>query len=173
MLLMIIGMLAILHCHLLFLTIQTLTSQAMDCGNAMSAHIRNRDVLHCLPLLASVLGDQYGVEVCIGGNKAATNGKVIQIPSLPMEADETVLALVRGYIDHESGHIRYTDYNAIYTAQMDAVTKHIWNSIEDWRIENKLAEIYPGCRHNLHWLMRHIFLEKKKDHGVGSSDLHW
>jgi len=41
----------------------------------MSAHIRNKDVLRCLPLLASVLGDQYGVEVRIGGDRAATNGR--------------------------------------------------------------------------------------------------
>ena len=128
----------------------------------MSAHIRNRDVLRCLPLLASVLGDQYGVEVRIGGDRAATNGRVILIPSLPLEAGETVLALTRGYIDHESGHIRYTDHEAVQAAQMDAVTKHLWNSIEDWRIENRLAEIFPGCRQNLHWLMRHLFLGKRK-----------
>ena len=119
----------------------------------MSINIRNKDVIHCLPLLASVLGDKYGVEVHIGGNQASTNGKVIYIPSLPIESDDTVLALVRGYIDHESGHIRYTDNEAVKDAKMDAVTKYLWNAIEDWRIENRLADIFPGCRQNLHWLI--------------------
>ena len=129
---------------------------------AMSAHIRNKDVLRCLPLLASVLGDQYGVEVRIGGDTAATNGRIIRLPSLSLEADEIVLALARGYIDHESAHIRYTNHAAVHAARMDTVTRHLWNSIEDWRIENRLAEVFPGCRQNLHWLMRRLFLGKRK-----------
>ena len=46
--------------------------------------IRSKDILNCLPLLASVLGEQYGVQVHIGGKTACTNGRVIQLPSLPM-----------------------------------------------------------------------------------------
>ena len=140
-----------------------MTYPATDFGNVMSIYIRNKDIMHCLPLLASVLGDQYGVEVHIGGNQAATNGKEIFIPSLPLESDDTVLALVRGYIDHESGHIRYTDNKAVKDANMNAVTKFLWNAIEDWRIENRLGDIFPGCRQNLHWLIRHIFIKKRND----------
>ncbi len=126
-------------------------------------NMRNKDVLSSLPLLASVLGDKYGVEVRIGGDKAATNGKVIFIPSLPMDADENLLALVRGYIDHESGHIRFTDHEAMVAAKMDNVTQFLWNCIEDWRIENKIAEVYPGCKQNLHWLLRRLFLKENAD----------
>ena len=127
----------------------------------MKPNIRNKDVLNCLPLLASVLGNQYGVEVRIGGDRAATNGKVILLPSLPMDADSKLLTLARGYLDHESGHIRYTDHAAVNAAQMDAVTKFLWNSIEDWRIERRMGELFPGCRQNLRWLMRHLFLENR------------
>ncbi len=49
--------------------------------------IRSKDILNCLPLLASVLGDQYGVQVRIGGNEACTNGKVIYLPALPMDCE--------------------------------------------------------------------------------------
>ena len=133
--------------------------------------MRNKDVLSSLPLLASVLGDKYGVEVRIGGDQAATNGKVIFIPSLPMDADENLLALVRGYIDHESGHIRFTDREAMLAARMDTVTQFIWNCIEDWRIENKIAEMYPGCKQNLHWLLRRLFLKEqcKDDERAGDN----
>ncbi|MBQ9407175.1 MAG: hypothetical protein IJU37_10640 [Desulfovibrio sp.] len=38
---------------------------------------RTRDVINSLPLLAAVLGRNYGVKVHIGGSEAKTNGKVI------------------------------------------------------------------------------------------------
>ena len=47
--------------------------------------IRQKDILNCLPLLASVLGDRYGVQVRIGGSGAYTDGKVIHIPALPLD----------------------------------------------------------------------------------------
>ena len=62
------------------------------CGDAM---IRTKDVLNCLPLVASILGDRYGVQVRIGGNEACTNGKVIHLPSLPMDCEPELLALAR------------------------------------------------------------------------------
>ena len=118
--------------------------QAMGYGDAM-LNLRNKDVLSSLPLLASVLGDKYGVEVRIGGDRAATNGKVIFIPSLPIEADKDLLSLVRGYIDHESGHIRFTDHAAMIAAKMDNVTQFLWNCIEDWRIGIVLLKYILGA----------------------------
>ena len=44
--------------------------------------IHNKDILNSLPLLASVLGRNYGVTVQIGGDSAYTNGNEIHIPSL-------------------------------------------------------------------------------------------
>lgn len=70
--------------------------------------IQNKDIINCLPLLASVLGDRYGVEVRIGGHDACTNGKVIRIPALPVDCDKTALALAKGYIDHESASVIQT-----------------------------------------------------------------
>lgn len=121
--------------------------------------ITNKDILNSLPLLASVLGDQYGVKVVIGGEEARTDGRTIHLPSLPMDCDAELLAMARGFLDHEAGHIRHTDFQAIKQAQMDSVTFNIFNAIEDWRIEKKLGEIYPGCRQNLHWLIKRIFIE--------------
>ena len=62
--------------------------------------IRTKDVLNCLPLVASILGDRYGVQVRIGGKDACTNGKVIFLPSLPMDCEPELLALTRAFIDH-------------------------------------------------------------------------
>ena len=130
--------------------------------------IRNKDVLNCLPLLASVLGKQYGVQVSIGGTKACTNGKVIMLPSLPLDSDAELLATVRGFLDHEAAHVRHTDFASLDAAHLDNVTHHFLNSIEDWRVENRLATLYPGCRQNLRWLIRKHFVEG--DAGAGSDD---
>ena len=85
--------------------------------------LREKDILGCLPLLASVLGNTYGVHVRIGGSDACTDGNMIQLPSLPVDCGEELLLLVRGFIDHESAHIRYTDFKAFKEAALDAVTK--------------------------------------------------
>ncbi len=119
--------------------------------------MENRTIMQALPLVASVLGDKYGVTVHVGGREASTNGKVINLPSLPLDCDETLLGLARGYIDHESAHIRETDFKAIKEAKLTALENHIMNSIEDWRVENKLANLFPGCRGNFNWLIKRFF----------------
>lgn len=123
--------------------------------------IQNKDVINCLPLLASVLGDRYGVEVRIGGDAAYTNGKVIRIPALPVDCDKTALALAKGYIDHESAHIRHSNFDVIRQPGLDAATRYLFNAIEDWRVEQRISAIYPGCRQNLNWLIRRFFVAEQ------------
>lgn len=121
--------------------------------------ISNRDILNCLPLLASALGDRYGVKVLIGGSGAYTDGKIIHLPTLPTDCGKTAIALAKGYVDHEAAHIRHTDFSALGSVNLDAATRHLFNSIEDWRVEKCLSERYPGCRNNLDWLIEHLLLE--------------
>lgn len=119
-----------------------------------------KHIIKALPLLASVLGRKYGVQVRIGGDTAFTNGNIIQLPSLPLDGDETVIGLLRGYLDHEAAHIRATDFDTLNTANVTPLEKHIWNMLEDHRVENVLSGIYPGCRENFQWLIKHLFLPK-------------
>jgi hypothetical protein len=77
----------------------------MDSGKTMNG-INTQMIVRSLPLVASVLGKRYGVNVIIGGDKACTDGKTIHLPALPPDGDETLLGLVRSYIDHESAHVR-------------------------------------------------------------------
>ena len=53
--------------------------------------MNTQSILHCLPLLADVLGRAYGVAVEIGGSEAFTTGRVIRLPSLPATGDATFL----------------------------------------------------------------------------------
>ena len=122
-----------------------------------------QDILKSLPLLASVLGRQHGVQVTIGGTEAYTDGRKVNLPALPLDADSEVLGFVRGYLDHEAGgHLRFTDFDAMQEGYLYPVEKFIWNAIEDWRVEKALSEVYPGCKTNLEWLARRIFVEEFK-----------
>ncbi len=108
-------------------------------------------------MLAAILGRKYGVQVKIGGDKACTNGNVIHLPSLPLESDDVVHNLVRSYLDHESAHIRHTAFDVLNDPSVTHLTKCLWNIFEDWRVENSLAKIYPGCRVNFDWLIERHF----------------
>ena len=119
--------------------------------------------MRSLPLVASVLGRKYGVKVEIGGTDAYTDGTVIRLPSLPGDVPDTLLAMARGYLDHEAGHVRDTDFQALKDAALTPIEKHVWNTLEDYRVEHKLASIFPGCRQNFDWLISHVF-------GTGTQD---
>ena len=113
-----------------------------------------------LPLVASVLGRKYGVQVQIGGDVACTDGNVIRLPTLPLESDDILISKTKGFLDHESAHIRETDFDVLKDKDVTPLIKNIWNIFEDWRVEQKLAERFPGCRTNLHWLIAHEFTKR-------------
>jgi Mg-chelatase subunit ChlD len=115
-----------------------------------------------LPLVASVLGKKYGVQVQVGGDTACTDGNIIRLPTLPLEADDVLTGMVRGWIDHESAHIRETDFDVLKDKDVTPLIKNIWNIFEDWWVENALAKRFPGCRTNLHWLIEHEFTKRMK-----------
>ena len=113
-----------------------------------------------LPLLAAALSDQRGIRVDVGGDHAGTDGHIIHVPALPLDADETLLGVARGYIDHESGHVLFTDFGTLEDAELSPLEKHLANAIEDVRIEALMAQRYPGSAHNFRDTARHVFLGK-------------
>lgn len=123
-------------------------------------NIKNKDILNCFPLLASVLGDSYGVKVRIGGDKAMTDGKTIYLPALSPELDKETMAAARGYLDHEAAHIRHTDFDALKNAGLNKLEAWLFNAIEDWRVEKKLSEAFPGCARNFEMLIKRVFTGK-------------
>ena len=124
-----------------------------------TAMIDNKNILASLPVLADVLGKKFGVTISFSGDTAWTNGAHINMPALPLDANKELLRLIRGYIDHEAAHVRETDFPLLQTSFLTALEHHIANILEDWRVEQKLSEIFPGSRHNFAWLNRHLFLE--------------
>ncbi|WP_157917380.1 hypothetical protein [Pseudodesulfovibrio profundus] len=119
--------------------------------------MKNQLIMRSLPMVASVLGRKYGVKVVIGGRGAYTDGNTIHLPALPLECSETLIGLARGYIDHEAAHIRETRFDWLRLANLTPLEMHVWNTFEDWRVEHRLARLFPGCRSNFNWLIRHLF----------------
>lgn len=77
---------------------------------------------------------------------------------MPLDADENTLNLARGYVDHEAAHLRQTDFEALQRANLKPIEKQVWNTIKDFMVERTLSNIYPGCKQNFEWLIRHLFL---------------
>lgn len=102
-----------------------------------------------LPLIAQMLGRKRGLRVVIEGQRAFTDFQTITIPALPPD-DVLAGVYAHGFIDHESGHLRYTDPAILKPAGLLGL---LLNLLEDIRIEQALGRAYPGSRQNLAALM--------------------
>ncbi|UQZ88027.1 hypothetical protein C4J81_01855 [Deltaproteobacteria bacterium Smac51] len=130
--------------------------------------------IRSLPLVASALGRKYGIEVIIGGDQAATDGQTIYLPALPLDSPPELVALARGYLDHEASHIRETNMKQVKAAKLSPLEHHIWNIIEDQRVEKILGDLFPGCRKNFVWLIKRIFLvEPETPTSLEQAILNW
>lgn len=97
------------------------------------------------------------LQVEIGGSTAATDGKKVMLPSIPTDVDYTAdeVAVVRGFVDHEAGHGRHTNFKVARRKQWrEAIRKYahlmpIANGLEDVRIERHITVEYPGSKRNL------------------------
>lgn len=117
----------------------------------MSQHL----FIKSLPVVAMAMGNKMGVEVVMQGSQARTDGNTIYLPALP-EGDKSLWILARGYIDHEAGHIRHTDFSHVGSTP---IHRALTNILEDIRIELEMGGAYPGCAVNLRNLANHLAQE--------------
>ncbi|MBE0574393.1 MAG: VWA domain-containing protein [Desulfuromonadales bacterium] len=115
----------------------------------------NKVFIRSLPVVAMAMGDKMGVKVRIQGSQAMTDGNTIYLPVLP-EGDESAWILARGYLDHEAGHVRHTDFSV---REDTPIHKALANILEDIRIEQAMGWTYPGCAVNLRNLANHLAYE--------------
>jgi hypothetical protein len=106
---------------------------------------------NALPIVARALGEQYALEVRIEGEAACTDGRIITLPAVDGPEART---LAYGYLDHEAGHVRFTDFDVYREAATQPLRTALVNILEDVRIERAMSERFPGCRVNLHRLVR-------------------
>jgi cobaltochelatase CobT len=105
------------------------------------------DPIRTLVLVAAAFGRKTGVKIAIGGDSAYTDGDVITIPAVA-EDNPRVMELIWGYLAHEAGHVRFTDFEAVVqmAEEGNAFLMAVWNILEDVRIENAMIRVYPGTR---------------------------
>lgn len=103
----------------------------------------SKDVIQSLPIIAKALGRNMGVKVKLDAGHPRTDGNVIYLPSLPI-SDPGVETLGLGYIIHEAGHIRYSDFSIDYAALPPLVAKFA-GVLEDIRMERCVIRDYPGA----------------------------
>ncbi len=113
---------------------------------------------NALPIVAAALGRKLGVEVGVGGHAACTDGRRIQIPDIPDDPASRDLAW--GYLAHEAGHVRYTDFGVYGEAAREGpLQETLQNRIEDVRIERALARPYPGTQATIAAVLRRMLAE--------------
>jgi len=101
--------------------------------------------------LASALGRKHGLNVEFGNfSTAATDGNTILLPLTSRENSW----IVRGYLDHETAHVRLTDFGQV--PNHTPFRKTLWNVLEDVRIEGLMPLLYPGMASNYRALIREL-----------------
>ena len=110
--------------------------------------------------LASMLSSRYGVKITISGGDAYTNFSTkpptINLPLVASGDGHKVL--LRGYIDHEVGHIRYT--KMLFRRNIGgwgSLTSSLWNICEDVYVERAMSAAFKGCAQNLKAIALELF----------------
>ena len=108
----------------------------------------------------AIFGRNKEVSVIFEGEQAYTDGKEIVLPSMVQDATLTpaIQKVMRGYLDHEAGHVRHTDFEVLEAEakKSSGGLKAIWNSLEDIWLEAKVIREYPGAEKNLKQLVEHV-----------------
>lgn len=140
-------------------------------------------------LLCRMMSAQYRIKIQPGVFSAADkfdapawcrkdkDGYVLQVPFSPYMTEEQWRYL-RGYIDHECGHVKFTDFQTYtdlhksvvadclcYKPRASAYLKDflhdyasmVINILEDVRIERLMGIDFPGSRTNLNTLSEYLF----------------
>lgn len=69
-------------------------------------------------------------------------------PSLTEEKVDRYLKLLKGWVDHEAGHSRFSTHD-MDLSEMTPEEHKIANILEDIRVNRKMSELYPGTEYNI------------------------
>lgn len=101
-----------------------------------------------LPLIAKAMGRKYNVHINISDkNRPSTDGNTIFLPGLSIDGTPEEVCKLNGFLDHEVGHIRFSDFKQLKGCT--PLEKLLSNVLEDPRIERLMEHRYPGVKINL------------------------
>ena len=127
---------------------------------------KSHNFVHEMQQTAAIFGRTKELKIHFEGENAYTDGEQIVLPSIPhgVEFDQETTMVMRGYVDHEAGHCRHTDFAAarpfFETCSPDA--KAIHNCLEDMWLERRVMDEYPGSEKNFRVLTQAIGVREKE-----------
>lgn len=102
---------------------------------------------------------QRGTEAFV---RSDHRGRPIQVnlPYIPDNASEELVMAIQGFLDHEVGHLLFSDFNVIVEAfKQGGSIASMHNILEDPRVEREMIKRFRGSSYNLEKVQR-FFLER-------------
>src|SRR5450631_4529599 len=115
--------------------------------------MKNKTLHNAFPIVAAAIGNRFGIKVSVGGDKAYTDGKTIQLPAYDGN-DPDYQNVAWGLLAHEAAHIRYSDFTLAFGGPV--LRRRLSGAIEDVRIEHELAKDFPGTRLTLRTVIENM-----------------
>lgn len=107
---------------------------------------------------------QIGMDAYVRSNSEGIP-VAVNLPYLPDNASEQLIQAIQGFLDHEVGHILFSDFKAL--AIRNPMLKGLTNILEDARIEKCMAQRFKGSGSNLdhtaHFFLEEMITPKFKD----------
>ena len=107
---------------------------------------------HEVTKTSAVFGRKRDVHVVMQGDRAYTDGSTIVVPAIDHSGDVTdeQAEIIRGFVDHEAGHVRHTDFSALgLLDEGNKLQKSCANALEDIWLERRVIDEYPGAAKNI------------------------
>ena len=140
----------------------------------MPSLLSNYDFMRSTEVVGQMLSEK-DVEIIFAGTQAQTgydkagNPTNITLPMLSENVDDVMRTYIKGFLDHESAHVLYTD-GSIFRKRIEKIEKKygekvaqmvlmLFNVAEDARIEELMKKRYKGSKENFSNVLKMI-LEK-------------
>lgn len=102
---------------------------------------------------------QRGLSAFVSYSQDTGEAVSVTLPYLPDDASDDLILAVQGFLDHEVGHLLFTDNNAILSIGHDSSWLEMQNVLEDPFVEKSMQARFPGSKATIHRL-HSFFLEK-------------
>ncbi|MEE1913697.1 cobaltochelatase CobT-related protein [Aeromonas veronii] len=102
---------------------------------------------------------QRGLSAYVSYNERTGEPESVTLPYLPDDASDDLILAVQGFLDHEVGHLLFTENTAILEIAHDADWLHMENVLEDPYVEREMQRSFPGSKGTISRL-HHFFLDK-------------
>lgn len=92
---------------------------------------------------------QRGMTACVNYDPVTGEVSSVVLPYLPDNASDKLIFAVQGFLDHEVGHILFTDSEALVRIANDTKLVQMQNVFEDPFVEKGMRSRFNGTAHNL------------------------